>query len=265
MKLKLYLDKSLEKNAEVYFEKAKKLKKKLKGAREALERSRDKLDSLLKKEQEEKSFLEEEEQKRTETKTPKTWYQKFHWFVSSEGFLCVGGRDATSNEILIKNHTEKNDLVFHTDIAGSPFFVIKNIDNKDIGKNTIEETAIATASFSRAWRQGIGVADVYCITPEQVSKKAQSGEYLGKGSFMIYGKRSYTAAKLEMAIGITKNNIIMSGPVDAVKKSCTKHVIIIQGRGKKEETAKKVRAKVGGELDDIIAALPSGGCDIKKQ
>lgn len=269
MKLKLYLNKSLEKNAEMYFEKAKKLKKKLKGAREALEKSKKKLNLLLiKKEKQEKISLEKEKLKQIKTekiKKTRKWYHKFHWFVSSEGFLCVGGRDATSNEILIKKQTQKNDLVFHTELAGSPFFVIKNPDNKKIGKNTMEEAAAATASFSRAWRQGISIADVYHITPEQVSKSAKSGEAMAKGSFVIYGKRTYYRAKLEMAVGITKEDIVMSGPVDAIKKNCVKHVLIIQGKHKKGAIAKKIKARIKAELDDIIAALPAGGCAIKKQ
>lgn len=265
MRLKLYLNKSLEKNAEIYFEKAKKLKKKLKGAREALEKSKKKLNLLLLKKEKEEERLFKKEKKELEkikTKKQKKWYQKFHWFISSDGFLCVGGRDATSNEILIKKHTDKNDLVFHTEIAGSPFFVIKNTENKDIGKNTIEETAIATASFSRAWRQGISFADVYYINPDQVSKKAKTGEYMGKGAFMIYGKRNYIRAKLEMAIGLTKDKIIMGGPINAIKKNCIKYVIIVQGKRKKGEIAKKIKAKIGGSLDEIIAALPSGGCGV---
>ena len=36
--IELYLDKSVEQNASIYFDKAKKLKKKIKGAKEALEK-----------------------------------------------------------------------------------------------------------------------------------------------------------------------------------------------------------------------------------
>ncbi len=265
MKLKLYVDKSLEKNAEVYFEKAKKLKKKLVGARKALEESRRKLDELTsKKDSEEKRFEEEKIKKEKEAAKIKRWHEKFHWFISSEGFLCVGGRDATSNELLIKKHTEKDDLVFHTDLAGSPFFIIKNPEKKDIGKSTIEEPATATASYSRAWKQGINVTDVYYITSEQVSKTPQSGEHMGKGAFMIYGKRNYLRPRLEIAIGMTKDEELMAGPVEAIRKNCAKYVVVIQGKNKKGEISKKIRAKIGGELDDIIAGLPNGGIDIKK-
>ena len=32
-------------------------------------------------------------------KLHKEWYEKFRWFYSSEGFLCIGGRDSTTNDI----------------------------------------------------------------------------------------------------------------------------------------------------------------------
>lgn len=30
------------------------------------------------------------------------WFEKFNWFISSEGYLVLSGRDAQQNEILIK-------------------------------------------------------------------------------------------------------------------------------------------------------------------
>src|SRR3989338_2353272 len=127
MEIELNLTQSVEENAGHYFELAKKAKKKLKGAEKALEETKKKLETLQKEQQ---RFLEEEEKKEQQRiqkqQHTKEWYEKFHWFISSEGFLCIGGKDATSNEVIIKKHLEKDDLVFHTDMAGSPFFVVKN-------------------------------------------------------------------------------------------------------------------------------------------
>src|SRR3989344_3428946 len=128
LRLVLDLKKSVEENASDYFEKAKKIKKKIKGAEEALQQSLRKLRELEAKKE---KFDAEEGKKAALAQRKKEWYEKFRWFMSSDGFLVVGGRDATSNEIVIKKHTESNDLVFHTDIAGSPFFVIK-AENKKI-------------------------------------------------------------------------------------------------------------------------------------
>jgi len=93
-RLVLDLKKSIEENASDYYEKAKRLKKKISGAEVALQASFKKLKDLEAKK--EKLALEEKEVMPTRNKE---WYEKFRWFVSSDGFLIIGGRDATSNEI----------------------------------------------------------------------------------------------------------------------------------------------------------------------
>lgn len=265
MKIVLDIRKSVEGNAAVYFEKAKKARRKLEGAKSALVRTQQKLQQLLNQNAAsmEKSAAEREELKAAAERRMKAeWYEKFRWFVSSEGFLCIGGRDATTNEIIIKKHTDRTDLVFHTELAGSPFFVVKsNSHNGNIGAATIEESAIATASYSRAWKAGLQSVDVYYVKPEQVSKEAKAGEYLTKGAFMIYGKKNYVPAKVELAIGILSNGKIMGGPAAAVAKSCAKHVKLIQGDDKPSDAARKIAKVLGvssAYLDEIIRAMPAG-------
>src|SRR3989344_3556599 len=131
-RLTLDLTKGIEENAAVYFEKAKKIKKKIEGAEAALNENLKKLKDLeMKKEKDliKKAGQEKLKQRKTE------WYEKFRWFISSEGFLVIGGRDVTSIEVVVKKHTDANDIVFHTDMAGSPFFVVKS-EGKQIGENT---------------------------------------------------------------------------------------------------------------------------------
>ena len=55
----------------------------------------------------------------------KQWFEKFRWFKSSDGYIVVGGKDASSNEIIVKKHLEKNDLYFHTELRGAPSTVPK--------------------------------------------------------------------------------------------------------------------------------------------
>ena len=261
MKITLELSKTPEQNAALHYEKAKKAKRKLEGAEKALKESLKKLQEMLRKKGAEEEKAKTAAAKKAKRKDRK-WYEKFRWFVSSEGFLVVGGRDATTNEIIIKKHTEPDDIVFHTDIAGSPFFVIK-AEGRKPGEATISEVSTATASFSRAWRMGLSVLDVFHVNPDQVSKTAKPGEYMGKGAFMIYGKTNYVTAELKLAIGTDSEGRVMCGPLAAIRKNCVKHLDIMQGREKSSDTAKKIKRIVGGELDDIIAAMPSGGCRVK--
>jgi len=266
MKVEIHINKGVEENAGIYFDKAKKLKGKLVGIEETLTKTAKQKSEIEKelREAEKKSAEEVSQIKEDiERKAKKEWYEKFRWFISSEGFLCVGGKDATSNEIVVKKHTEKDDIVFHTDMAGSPFFVIKS-EGKKIGKATMDEVAIATASFSRAWRLGLTTLDVFHVKPDQVTKKAKSGEFMPKGAFMVYGKTTYHRPEIQVSIGMTEDNKIMAGPLAAVSKHCKRYVSIEEGREKTSAVAKKIQKVIGGHLDDIIRPLPSGGSRIKK-
>ncbi len=259
MRIRLLLTKSLEENAAIYFEKAKKAKRKLEGALVSVKNTKKRLA------EQEKKKPEAEAVSNILRKRKKEWFEKFRWFVSSDGFLVIGGRDATTNEIIIKKHTDKNDLVFHTDMAGSPFFVVKS-DNRQIPDTTIREAADATATFSRAWKLGMASSDVFYVKPEQVTKQARAGEYLTKGSFMITGKTTYVKNRINFAIGIeeieeraNKLTRLISGPISAVSKHAVKYHIVEQGEEKPSAIAKKLRKILGySDIDEIIRMLPAG-------
>ena len=259
MKVEIDLNKTVESNASSYYEKIKKLKKKLEGAKDALMDSNEKLKKLIK---EKDKVIEEIQKNRQKEKTEHEWYEKFRWFISSEGFLIIGGRDATSNEIVIKKHAEKNDLVFHTDMIGSPFFVIKT-ENKKPGKATINEVADATITFSRAFKLGISTTPTFMARPDQLTKEAPSGEFVPKGGFVTKGKLEYIDNKINLAIG-NYNNRVMAGPLEAVKKHCKDFIQLEQGKEKPGKIAKTIQHKIKGNLDDIIRALPAGSFKIKK-
>ena len=258
--IELDIKKSLEENASVYFEKAKKAKKKIAGAEKALEKAGEKLAMLEEKKEAEIMISKAKKEK---IKRKPQWYEKFRWFRTSEGFLAIGGRDATTNEIVVKKHTLPNDIVFHTDMAGSPFFILKS-DDKKPSEQSLKEVADAVCSFSRAWKMGLGSQKVFHVLPGQVTKEANPGEYLTKGSFMIKGKTNYIDNKINVAIGLTEDGAVMAGPVDAVKEHCKEYVELQQGGEKTSAIAKKIMKKIGGDLDDIIRAMPSGGCKIKE-
>jgi predicted ribosome quality control (RQC) complex YloA/Tae2 family protein len=264
VEITLDVTKSLEENASDYFDMSKKAKRKIEGAKKAYTLAVAKKESLLKKKDTEIQIHEDSiaiVEKRT-----RHWFEKFRWFYTSEGFLVVGGRDATTNEILIKKHIDAKDIVFHTDMAGSPFFVIKanSVEGKDIGQQSLLETARGTVTFSKAWKLGIKSTAVFYVLPEQVTKEAQTGEFLPKGAFMIRGKTTYIDNTIDLAIG-PYDNMFMAGPVDAIKTHCKDYILLDQGDKKVSEIAKQIRHKFGGILDDIIRVLPAGGFEIKQK
>ncbi|KUK18148.1 ribosome rescue protein RqcH [Thermococcus sibiricus] len=265
-KVKLYLNKSIGENAEIYYEIAKKAKHKLEGARKAYE-------DTLKKIQEIEKLIEEEEKKelsvRKLEKRKKKWFEKFKWFLSSEGFLIIAGKDATTNEIVVKRYMSENDLYCHADIYGAPHVVIK--DGKKAGEKTIFEACQFAVSMSRAWKEGLYSGDAYWTDPNQVTKKAPSGEYLGKGAFMVYGKRNWMhGLPVKLAVGIVQyegEELPMCGPLEAVKAHADKYIIIRPGRMKKSEFAKRLtkileRWGYKVDLDELMQILPPGNSEI---
>jgi hypothetical protein len=65
------------------------------------------------------------------------------------------------------------------------------------------------------------------------------------------------------AVGVREDGRMMGGPPRAVKKHCTKIVMIRPGNGKTSDVAKEIRKRIGGDLDEIVRSLPAG-CEIAK-
>ncbi len=220
----------------------------------------------------------ETEAEKPEIRREKAWYERYRWFKTSNGLLAIGGRDASSNSIIIRRYMEENDIVFHADIHGSPFFVLKGEPKTEM---SIAETAQAVVAFSRAWGEGLAVADAYWIHPQQVKRQAPSGMFLAKGSFMIEGTKNYLRdIKTECTVGIADvdgNLTVMAGPAISLQHNSIVYVTLVPDKVKSSDTAKKVKSeliRLLGEdasaaayvkqipLDDFVRSLPAGGGQI---
>jgi len=222
-----------------YYERSKRAKQKMEGVKASLEETHRKMAEIEAKIKQAEAL---EHAKRVETAgimakrkiKRKEWFEKFRWFASSDGFLVVAGKDAVSNEVLIKKYTSADDIVFHADITGAPFVVIKT-EGKKPSQQCIREAAEFAVAFSRAWREGFASAEVYWIKPNQLSKGGPSGEYVPHGAFVVSGKRNWLhGVPLKIAIGVITTEKegeieFIGGPVDAVKAKTNAYVIIVPG------------------------------------
>jgi len=251
-------------NAEVYYNKGKKAKKKIRGVNIAIEKTQQEI-----KKAESKREIEMEKvivpQKRI--KKELKWYEKLRWFLTSDGLLVIGGRDATTNEMVVKKHMEPKDIYFHSDIHGAASVVLKAGEG-EIPETSINQAAAFSACFSSAWTKGLGSADVYWVNPDQVSKTPQSGEFLTKGAFIIRGSRNYIRGlPLTLSIGKVdyEGERIMAGPPEAVSNYTENFSTVKPGYTKKEEIAMQIRNKIDPEkmfiIEDVVRVLPSGKCD----
>ena len=259
---------TIPENAEIYYEKAKKAKRKTKGALIAIENTKKQLEDIKSKKD---IAMENVSVPKKRIKKNLKWYEKHRWFISSDNTLVVGGRDANSNELIVKKYLDPNDIYLHADIHGASSVSIK-LNGEELNKNIIKESGEFAASFSSAWSMGFTTQDVYWVHPDQVTKTPESGEFLKKGSFVIRGHRNYIrSARVRLGIGIVdyEGKRIMAGPVDALEAHCDNFVVLKPGFTKKEAIAKKILHKINEDdlitLDDIIRVLPSGKCDIDEE
>lgn len=248
---------------------AKSLEKKSRAIESARESLMADKEALIEKLEEHGKMIESEE---ISVKRERAWFERYRWFITSDGLLVIGGRDATSNTAIIRKHMMNNDIVFHADIPGSPFFILKN---DSMMEKSINETAQAVASYSRAWKEGFTSMDAYWVEPKQVKMQAPTGMYLPKGSFLIEGKKNYIKnLEIKIAIGVHEMEdgiAVMGGPPSAVKRNSLAYVVIEPDEDAIGVTAKKIKARLiqmAGEklrlfkaitLDDIARALPPSG------
>ncbi|MCS3900457.1 ribosome rescue protein RqcH [Methanococcus voltae] len=252
-------------NANSYYTKAKKFKNKVSGVIVALEISQKKLEKIRQQTELDAELLKQKQQniKKKERRVLK-WYEKLKWTII-DNYLIIAGKDATTNEIIVKKYLEKNDVVFHTLMEGAPFTVIKNTSEETPSEETLLEVAKFAVSHSKAWKLGLGSADVYWVLPEQISKTAESGEFLKKGAFVIRGKRNFIrSAPLDLGVGIVEydgEKRITTAPLKTLENSFEKYELIKPGKLKKSNLVKQLLGEFKDyELidEDIFSTLPPG-------
>jgi predicted ribosome quality control (RQC) complex YloA/Tae2 family protein len=243
------LQKDLFANAAKFYERAKLFRRKLEGAKTALEETKKKLSETEAKIREAKALEEAVPAKAMEELVkrkvkPRKWFEKFKWFITSDGFLVVAGKDAVSNEVLIKKYTMPEDMVFHADVVGAPFVVVKT-EGKKPTEPCLREAAEFAAAYSRGWREGFASVDVYWVKPNQLSKAGGSGEYVPRGAFAISGSRNWMRnTPIKIAVGVlfdeTGEASFIGGAVTAVKAKTKIYTVIVPGETSGKQLLKQV-------------------------
>ncbi|XP_043837568.1 nuclear export mediator factor NEMF isoform X2 [Dromiciops gliroides] len=118
------------------------------------------------------------------------WFEKFLWFISSENYLIIGGRDQQQNEMIVKRYLTPGDIYVHADLHGATSCVIKNPTGEPIPPRTLTEAGTMALCYSAAWDARV-ITSAWWVYHHQVSKTAPTGEYLTTGSFMIRGKKNF--------------------------------------------------------------------------
>jgi predicted ribosome quality control (RQC) complex YloA/Tae2 family protein len=267
--LSLDFRKSVSENAEKAYNLSKKYLSKLHGAKKSVVKTLEKIKIMEKNHEGEKEKLLEEGKKIIQ-KQKTLWFERYRWSITSKGNLIVAGKDVKSNEQVVKKYLEKKDRYVHADIHGAPSCILKSktFDDKtlDIADESLEEACMFAACYSKAWKQ-FTEAQAYWVLPEQVSKTAQSGEFVPKGAFIIRGKRNYCKCTLQLGIGLIDldgKKMWMGGSVESIKTWCDTYIIMKPGNKSKKDISHLLSKVTKTPIDDIVSILPAGGAIIQE-
>ncbi|KAB8296389.1 hypothetical protein EYC80_009139 [Monilinia laxa] len=133
------------------------------------------------------------------------WFEKFIWFISSDGYMVLAGKDAQQSEILYKKYLRKGDIYLHADIRGAASVIVRNnpkTPDAPIPPQTLSQAGTLVIATSSAWDSKAGMS-AWWVTADQVSKAAPTGEFLPAGSFMTKGKKNFLPpAQLLLGFGV---------------------------------------------------------------
>jgi len=290
----LEVSKTVHQNAQRYFEEASTQKSKAKGAKAALagtKQAREKAEKRAAKDAAAGRL-------RSRQRSKRFWFEKHRWAMLSGGHLLIGGKDAKGNDVVVRKHLSSNDLYFHADLHGAPscslklkdglapnqnpseaipdgvasLQIVQNLaegveDARELPESLHAEAAQVAVCWSRAWGSGGAAATAFHARPSQVSKTTETGESLGRGSFVVRGQRNWHRdLPLELAIGMAVVNGVpmpVSGTPATISENFERWGKVIPGREKKENVANRISKATGLAQDDLLSCLPSGNCSLE--
>lgn len=250
---------SIDENANRLYSKAKELREKAAGAREALEETRK---AMAKREA--KGLKDAQQTKDRMAPTKRFWFESYKWFITSGGRLVLGGRDAKTNDQVVKKHLGDRERYAHADFHGAPSIVLK--EGAEATDAEMREVCQFALCHSKAWNAGAAEGTAYWVLPDQVSKRPEAGEFAPRGAFIIRGKRNYEHhLPLEMVVAEVQfegARKVACAPRESV--SSEKKVVIIPGKTPRGKASSALARAFGVPEEEISRILPPGDMDFKE-
>lgn len=130
------------------------------------------------------------------------WFEKFFWFLSSDGYLVLGGRDSMQNELLFRRHFKQNDIYVHSEVEGTCVVIIKNhiSGSKVVPPGTLSQAgALCLASSSKVWESKMNPA-AWWATRDQIPKISQ-GDIVTTDRVIVKGEGKHHLPPTQMDMG----------------------------------------------------------------
>ncbi|MCL1811760.1 MAG: NFACT family protein [Methanomassiliicoccaceae archaeon] len=261
LKVSLDYTKGIDANASDIYQRSKDIAEKAKRAEDALKESLAGLEKRQKGLDKAKALALNKAQP-----TKQFWFERYKWFITSSGKLVIAGRDAHSNDNVVKKHLKEKDVFAHADVHGAPSVVLK--EGYSATPEELRETCAFALAQSKAWVAALPEGAAFWAYPDQVSKTPNPGEFVPRGAFIVRGKRNYEYhLKMELGIGeISYQGArkIMCGPADLFKDS-ERYLILGPGRGKSGRRSGEIAKDFKVPEEEISRILPPGDVEITKR
>lgn len=188
-------------------------------------------------------------------------YKRFRWFFTSNSLLVVGGKSAEQNDLLLKSLKKELDfdcIVMHTRGPGSPFTVILD-DLSKIKISDIEECAVFTGCFSKAWKQQKKSTLIDIFSLSQINKTKS----MKVGTWKVIGKIKTLEVELKLVLTRQKG-ILRAVPEKTVEKKGKIFLKIKPGKIDKSKMVEIIKKKIPENVstEEILSAFPPGGIEI---
>ncbi|MCI4339335.1 MAG: NFACT family protein [Thermoplasmata archaeon] len=202
----------------------------------------------------------------TERSRKPHWFERFRWFISSEGAVVIAGRDASSNDLIVRRNMKDGDLYVHADLHGAASVIVKHPPPGEpaVTEATLREAGQWAVVYSKAWRAGLASASAFWVTHEQVSKAASSGEFVARGAWAIHGtKHILKDLPTELGLGTIDyrgETLWTAAPPSAVGARGTVRAVLVPGEERERDA---LEVELAGELGltrtRLQSLLPAGG------
>jgi len=262
MVIEIAYEKGLDENANLLYSRGKEARDKMNRSEEILRGTSDQI-----KEMREKDAKERRKVKAEVKRTKGFWFEAYKWFITSGGHLVMAGRDARTNDQLVKKHLTSTDRFAHADVHGAPSVVIK--EGSTATEEELAQACVFALTHSKAWNAGIREGSAYWVLPDQVSKTPDAGAFVPRGAFIIRGKRNYVHhIVLELGIGETEHQgarKIMCGPIGSIEALSKKFAIIVPGGTSRSRISASLAHEFQVPEEEISRILPPGDLELREK
>jgi predicted ribosome quality control (RQC) complex YloA/Tae2 family protein len=131
------------------------------------------------------------------------WFEKFYYFISSEGYLVLAAKDVQQADLLYSRYFKRGDIFVHAEQNGASVVIIKNslkTPDAPIPPATLSQAGTFSICSSAAW-DSKAIMPAWWVKSEQVTKITPQGDFLTPGNFHITGEK-YFLPPIQLIVGV---------------------------------------------------------------